>query len=101
MRGCGRPGSADRAGAANLTPSDKHHEGAETVADIESARTAFNRYDVDGDGFITAAEYKSVMAQLGDFNVTETVAEALIKQRDDNGDGRLSWDEFWSHLSKA
>lgn len=56
---------------------------------------------MDGDGFITAAEYKSVMAQLGDFNVTETVAEALIKQRDDNGDGRLSWDEFWSHLSKA
>ncbi|MEU3606364.1 EF-hand domain-containing protein [Streptomyces sp. NPDC035033] len=71
------------------------------MADIESARTAFNRYDVDGDGFITAAEYKSVMAQLGDFNVTETVAEALIKQRDDNGDGRLSWDEFWAHLSKA
>ncbi|MEU9995274.1 EF-hand domain-containing protein [Streptomyces sp. NPDC048370] len=71
------------------------------MADIESARTAFERFDVDKDGFITAAEYKSVMAQLGDFNVTETVAEALIKQRDDNSDGKLSWDEFWAHLSKA
>ncbi|WP_405857779.1 EF-hand domain-containing protein [Streptomyces sp. NBC_00090] len=71
------------------------------MADIESARTAFNKFDVDGDGFITAAEYKSVMAQLGDFNVTETVAEVLIKQRDANGDGVLSWDEFWAHFSKA
>ncbi|MFI1659317.1 EF-hand domain-containing protein [Streptomyces sp. NPDC020472] len=71
------------------------------MADIESARTAFNKFDVDGDGFITAAEYKHVMAQLGDFHVTETVAEAIIKQRDDNGDGVLSWEEFWGHLNKA
>ncbi|MEU8526262.1 MULTISPECIES: EF-hand domain-containing protein [Streptomyces] len=71
------------------------------MADIESARKAFDRYDVDGDGFITAAEYKSVMAQLGDFNVTETVAEALIRPQDGNGDGKLSWDEFWANLNKA
>ncbi|MEU8521647.1 EF-hand domain-containing protein [Streptomyces sp. NBC_01216] len=71
------------------------------MADIEAARRAFERFDVDGDGLITAAEYKSVMAQLGDFNVTETVAEALINQRDLNGDGMLSWDEFWTHINKA
>ncbi|MFI8293964.1 EF-hand domain-containing protein [Streptomyces sp. ms191] len=71
------------------------------MADIESARKAFERFDVDGDGLITATEYKSVMAQLGDFHVTETVAEALINQRDTNGDGKLSWDEFWAHLNKA
>ncbi|MEV5968956.1 EF-hand domain-containing protein [Streptomyces sp. NPDC051921] len=71
------------------------------MADIESARTAFNKFDVDGDGFITASEYKHVMAEMGDFHVTETVAEALIKQRDSNGDGVLSWDEFWAHLNKA
>ncbi|MER5709383.1 MULTISPECIES: EF-hand domain-containing protein [unclassified Streptomyces] len=71
------------------------------MADIESARTAFNKFDADGDGFITAAEYKSLMAQFGDFNVTESVAEVLIKQRDTNGDGVLSWDEFWAHYNKA
>jgi hypothetical protein len=32
--------------------------------------------------------------------VTETVAEAVIKSRDLNGDKVLSFDEFWAHLSK-
>ncbi|KUH38077.1 MULTISPECIES: EF-hand domain-containing protein [Streptomyces] len=71
------------------------------MADMESARKAFDRYDVNGDGFITAAEYKSVMAQLGDFNVTEPVAQAVINAQDANGDGLLSWDEFWSRLNRA
>jgi Ca2+-binding EF-hand superfamily protein len=71
------------------------------VADIEAARKAFERYDVNGDGLITAAEYKSVMAQLGDFNVTETVAQAVINAQDGNGDGLLTFDEFWAHLNKA
>ncbi|WP_175412053.1 EF-hand domain-containing protein [Streptomyces sp. TRM64462] len=71
------------------------------MADIESARKAFDRFDVNGDGFITAAEYKSVMAELGDFNVTEPVAQAVINAQDGNGDGLLSWDEFWARLSKA
>ncbi|MFD6416390.1 EF-hand domain-containing protein [Streptomyces sp. NPDC060194] len=62
--------------------------------DIESARRAFDRFDSDGDGEITAAEYKSVMAQLGDFNVTESVAEVVIKAHDTNGDGKLTFDEF-------
>ncbi|MET7715797.1 EF-hand domain-containing protein [Streptomyces sp. NPDC005407] len=71
------------------------------MADIEEARRAFERYDVNGDGLITAAEYKSVMAQLGDFNVTETVAEAVIKTKDTNGDGQLTFEEFWASLNKG
>ncbi|MER6998861.1 EF-hand domain-containing protein [Streptomyces sp. NPDC000410] len=71
------------------------------MADIESARKAFEKYDVNGDGLISAAELKSVMAQLGDFNVTETVAEAVIKSKDGNGDGLLTFDEFWASLNKA
>ncbi|MFF3689014.1 EF-hand domain-containing protein [Streptomyces sp. NPDC002187] len=71
------------------------------MADIEEARKAFERYDLNGDGLITAAEYKSVMAQLGDFNVTETVAEAVIRTKDVNGDGQLTFDEFWASLNQA
>ncbi|MBB5935856.1 EF-hand domain-containing protein [Streptomyces zagrosensis] len=66
------------------------------MADIEAARRAFERYDLDKDGYISAAEYKSVMAQLGDPFVTEPVAEAVIKSADTDQDGRLSFDEFWA-----
>lgn len=77
-----------------------HYEGADPVADIEEARKAFERIDTDGDGFITPAEFKTALAQGGDWNVTESVAEALIANRDLNGDKLLSFDEFWAHLSK-
>ncbi|MFD8673903.1 EF-hand domain-containing protein [Streptomyces seoulensis] len=70
------------------------------MADIEEARKQFQRIDADGDGFITAAEFKSALAQQGDFNVTETVAEAVIKTRDIDGDKVLSFDEFWAYLNK-
>ncbi|MEW2619828.1 EF-hand domain-containing protein [Streptomyces sp. NPDC048106] len=70
------------------------------MADIEEARKEFQRIDVDGDGFITAAEFKSALAQGGDWNVTDAVAEAIIKTRDLNGDQVLSFDEFWTYLNK-
>jgi Ca2+-binding EF-hand superfamily protein len=70
------------------------------VADIEEARKQFQRIDTDGDGFITAAEFKTALAQEGDWNVTETVAEAVIAAQDLNGDKLLSFDEFWGHLNK-
>jgi Ca2+-binding EF-hand superfamily protein len=70
------------------------------VADIEAARKEFQRIDTDGDGFITAAEFKTALAQGGDWNVTESVAEVIIKTRDLNGDKVLSFDEFWAYLNK-
>jgi Ca2+-binding EF-hand superfamily protein len=70
------------------------------VADIEEARKQFERIDTNGDGFITAAEFKTALAQGGDWNVTEAVAEAVIKSQDLNGDKLLSFDEFWIHLNK-
>ncbi|MBD2818065.1 EF-hand domain-containing protein [Streptomyces parvulus] len=56
--------------------------------------------DTDGDGFITAAEFKTALAQGGDWNVTESVAEAIIAGRDLDGDKVLSFDEFWTYLNK-
>ncbi|MFF4359858.1 EF-hand domain-containing protein [Streptomyces sp. NPDC001604] len=70
------------------------------MADIEAARKEFQRIDSDGDGFITAAEFKTALAQGGDWNVTESVAEVIIKSRDLNGDKVLSFDEFWAYLNK-
>jgi Ca2+-binding EF-hand superfamily protein len=36
------------------------------MADIETARAAFKKFDINGDGLISAAEYRSTMAALGD-----------------------------------
>ncbi|MGW6213636.1 EF-hand domain-containing protein [Streptomyces sp. NPDC055109] len=70
------------------------------MGDIEEARKQFERIDTDSDGFITAAEFKTALAQGGDWNVTESVAEVIIAARDLNGDKLLSFDEFWVHLNK-
>ncbi|MFC9468063.1 EF-hand domain-containing protein [Streptomyces coelicoflavus] len=70
------------------------------MADIEEARKQFERIDTDGDGRITAAEFKAALAQGGDWNVTESVAEVIIADRDLDGDKQLSFDEFWAHLNK-
>lgn len=70
------------------------------MADIEAAKRAFDRYDLNKDGLISAAEYKKVMAELGDFHTTETVAQAVINRSDTDGDGQLSWDEFWAKLQR-
>nr|WP_202558320.1 EF-hand domain-containing protein [Streptomyces sp. SID5789] len=71
------------------------------VADIEEARRQFDRIDTDGDGFITAAEFKKALAQGGDWNVTESVAEAIIANRDLDGDKLMSFEEFWAPLNKS
>jgi Ca2+-binding EF-hand superfamily protein len=70
------------------------------VADIEDARKQFERIDLDGDGLITAAEFKTALARQGDWNVTEPVAQAIINSRDLNGDKIMSFDEFWAYLNK-
>ena len=75
-------------------------KGRVPVADIEEARKQFERIDTNGDGLITAAEFKSALAQGGDWNVTESVAEVVIASRDLDGDKLLSFDEFWTYLSK-
>ncbi|MFF5444899.1 EF-hand domain-containing protein [Streptomyces sp. NPDC012888] len=70
------------------------------MADIESAKATFGRFDKDGDGFVTAAEYREAMAAMGDFAVTGPVAEAVIAAKDFDGDKLMSFDEFWTSLNK-
>ncbi len=81
-------------------PVNKHQEGVDPVADIESARATFSKFDVNGDGFITADEYSAAMKAMGDAYVTGSVADAVVAAKDTNSDGLLSFDEFWASLNK-
>ncbi|RII15666.1 EF hand [Streptomyces sp. YIM 130001] len=71
------------------------------MADIDEARKTFERFDANADGFITADEFSSAMVELGDYQVSGSVAQAVIGSMDTNKDGLLSFDEFWAHVSKS
>lgn len=86
--------------AATLGRSTSTEKGWIPVADIESARATFGKFDADGDGFVTADEYSAAMKAMGDAFVTGAVADAVIAAKDANGDGRMSFDEFWAALNK-
>ncbi|WP_030611360.1 EF-hand domain-containing protein [Streptomyces sclerotialus] len=70
------------------------------MADIveTAARKVFDRYDVDGDGLVTADEYRKVVSELGS-QVTESEAQGLIDSVDNNGDRQMSFEEFWAALN--
>ncbi|MBP0448197.1 MULTISPECIES: EF-hand domain-containing protein [unclassified Kitasatospora] len=64
------------------------------MADVDTIRAAFDKFDVNGNGRITAAEYAKVARELGDLTTSISMAEAIIKQMDTNHDGELTFDEF-------
>mmetsp|Transcript_74030 Transcript_74030/g.194173 ORF Transcript_74030/g.194173 Transcript_74030/m.194173 type:complete len:560 (-) Transcript_74030:106-1785(-) len=57
-------------------------------------KTTFQRFDVDNTGYITVENLRVV---LGDSFSGDEV-ENLIKEADANGDGQLSYDEFFTYL---
>ncbi|WP_030612297.1 EF-hand domain-containing protein [Streptomyces sclerotialus] len=71
------------------------------MADIETAKATFARFDANGDGMVTAEEFKHAMAEMGDPYVTGPVAEAVIKARDTDNDGLMSFEEFWTALQNS
>ncbi|MFJ4918850.1 EF-hand domain-containing protein [Streptomyces sp. NPDC088725] len=64
------------------------------MADIEALRAAFDEFDLDKDGAVTASEFRSVMASLGNRDMTEEEAQKILDVADTDGDGRMTWDEF-------
>lgn len=71
------------------------------MADIveTAARKVFERYDLDGDGLVSAAEYRKVVSELDGSDITEAEAQALIDSLDTNGDRQMSFEEFWAAMN--
>ncbi|GAA2657276.1 EF-hand domain-containing protein [Streptomyces lunalinharesii] len=71
------------------------------MADIveTAARKVFARYDVDGDGQVTAEEYRQVVAELEGTEITEAQAQELIDSLDTDGDRMMSFEEFWAAMN--
>lgn len=68
------------------------------MVDTSRFETTFAMLDKDGDGRITADEFKEIMATLGVTFTDETAAQA-IELMDQDGDGLVTLDELASYMS--
>jgi calmodulin len=59
----------------------------------EEIREAFKVFDKDGNGYISAAELRHVMTNLGE-KLTDEEADEMIREADVDGDGQINYDEF-------
>ncbi|CCU97515.1 unnamed protein product [Malassezia sympodialis ATCC 42132] len=59
----------------------------------EEIKEAFRVFDKDGNGFISAAELRHVMTNLGE-KLSDQEVEEMIREADTDGDGQINYDEF-------
>ncbi|XP_072858380.1 calmodulin-like [Pogona vitticeps] len=59
----------------------------------EEIREAFRVFDKDGNGYISVAELRHVMTNLGE-KLSDEEVEEMIKEADVDGDGRVNYEEF-------
>ncbi len=57
----------------------------------EEIREAFKVFDKDNNGFISAAELRHVMTNLGE-KLTEEEVEEMIREADVDGDGQINYE---------
>ena len=62
----------------------------ETHSD-EEIRQAFRVFDKDGNGFISAAELRHVMINLGE-KLTDEEIDDMIREADTDGDGQVNYE---------
>lgn len=65
----------------------------------EEIREAFRVFDKDGNGFISAAELRHVMTNLGE-KLTDEEVDEMIREADIDGDGQVNYEGMWITMNK-
>lgn len=60
----------------------------------EEIREAFRVFDKDGNGYISAAELRHVMTNLGE-KLTDEEVDEMIREADIDGDGQVNYEGMW------
>jgi Ca2+-binding EF-hand superfamily protein len=68
------------------------------MVDTERYAAAFAMLDKDGDGRVSAAEFKELMVTIG-VNYTDETAARAIAMMDKDGDGLVSLEELATYMS--
>ena len=64
----------------------------------EEIREAFRVFDKDGNGFISAAELRHVMTNLGE-KLTDEEVDEMIREADIDGDGQVNYEGKLSYVT--
>ncbi|KAF9296233.1 hypothetical protein BGZ74_010417 [Mortierella antarctica] len=59
----------------------------------EEIKEAFKVFDKDGNGFISSAELRHVLTNLGE-RLSDAEVDEMIHEADVDGDGQINYDEF-------
>ncbi len=68
------------------------------MVDTERYAAAFAMLDKDGDGRVSAAEFKELMATIG-VNYTDETAARAIEMMDADGDGLVTLEELATYMA--
>jgi len=68
------------------------------MVDTDKYAATFAMLDRDGDGRVSAAEFKELMGALG-VNFTDETAAKAIEMMDADGDGLVSLEELATYMS--
>ena len=68
------------------------HAPPQDVDSEQELKEAFKVFDKDGSGFISAAELRHVMTNLGE-KLTDAEVDEMIREADIDGDGQICYDE--------
>lgn len=94
------PTEAELQDMINEVDADGNHHFLTVMArkmkDTDSAqeiKEAFRVFDKEGKGFISAAELRNVMTNLGE-KLTDEEVDEMIRDADIDGDGQINYEEF-------
>ena len=65
----------------------------------EDIRKVFRLFDESNDGYITAQKLKKIAKDLGE-NMEEIEIKEMIERADSDGDGRITFEDFYSIMTK-